>query len=203
MRLLFRIFPPQNIVETKTTLEAFNGPGHDDAELYSSTATTLEISDDFESPTTKEKVLDDVTCLTGNFQIHRLLWARYISIDAPLTQRLSHLSNEQTFLAWFSLANAMSSLGIVIAQISSMENALEAEPKPTTMRRALGKPQACICQLSAILILLIGAWRFLEHQNDILRGLTKFCFGGVYLTGIVVLLARLVDSITVSLCMFG
>lgn len=84
----------------------------------------------------------------------------------------------------------MSSLGIVIAQISGMQNALEAEHKDAAIRRALGKPQACICQLSAILILLIGAWRFLQHQHDILRGLTKFSFRGVYLTGVLVLLAR-------------
>ncbi|KIW19970.1 hypothetical protein PV08_00545 [Exophiala spinifera] len=89
----------------------------------------------------------------------------------------------------------MASLGVVIAQISRIQKALddEAEHNDATARRASGKPQACICQLSAILILLVGAWRFLQHQEDILRGLTKFYFGGVYLTGVVVLLARLLS----------
>ncbi|KIW56148.1 hypothetical protein PV05_04830 [Exophiala xenobiotica] len=127
--------------------------------------------------------------------IPRRFWAHYVSLDAPLATRRDHLSNEQTFLAWLSVADGMSLLGIVIAQISKIQQFLEPEGTYTTHHHALGKTQACICHLAAILILFVGAWRFFRHQREVTTGLAKLRLWGIYLVGTVVLLVGLQEDV--------
>ena len=89
----------------------------------------------------------------------------------------------------------MSLLGIVIAQVSKIQQLLGPESGHTTHHHALGKMQACICQLAAILILFVGAWRFFLHQREVATGLSKLRLWGIYLVGTVVLLVGLQEDV--------
>ncbi len=64
----------------------------------------------------------------------------------------------------------MAILGIVIAQISRIQHHLRPNHEYKIRYYVLGKPQACICQISALLILLAGTYRFFRQQNEITQG---------------------------------
>lgn len=53
-----------------------------------------------------------------------------------------------------------------------MSSRLQHSPKPNPLIGfyVLGKPLACICQVAAIITLLIGSIRSWRHQNAIVRG---------------------------------
>jgi uncharacterized membrane protein YidH (DUF202 family) len=108
---------------------------------------------------------------------------------------LTKPANEQTFLAWLSVADGMSLLGIVIAQVSRIQRLLEPESRSPTQHYVLGKAQASVCQLTAILILSVGSWRFFRRQREITTGLSKHRLLGIYLVGAVVLMVGLQEDV--------
>lgn len=81
-------------------------------------------------------------------------------------------ANEQTFLAWLSLADGMAILGVVVAQVSRIQQVLRPYEEDSIRYLLLGKPQACLCYGTACLILLIGAYRFFQQQHAMNRGFT-------------------------------
>jgi len=80
----------------------------------------------------------------------------------------------------------MSILGITIAQISRIQSVLEPDHQDTLHFHVSGKPQACICQAVAGLILLTGTYRFFCHQNAITLGQARFGGWGLFLVGVLV-----------------
>lgn len=64
----------------------------------------------------------------------------------------------------------MSILGVVIAQVSRIQHVLHPYQDNSLRYLVLGKPQACLCQATACLILLAGAYRFLRQQNAMNHG---------------------------------
>jgi uncharacterized membrane protein YidH (DUF202 family) len=108
---------------------------------------------------------------------------------------LTKPANEQTFLAYLSVADGMSLLGIVIAQVSRIQRLLEPDSRSPTQNYVLGKAQASICQLAAILILSVGSWRFFRHQREITTGQSKYCLWGIYLVGTVVMIVGLQEDV--------
>lgn len=59
-------------------------------------------------------------------------------------------------------------LSVIIAQLFRLEHA--QSPDKVFGYFALGIPLACVCTGAAIVVLLLGAYRFWRQQNAILRG---------------------------------
>ena len=93
---------------------------------------------------------------------------------------------ERTYLGYLRTSLALSILGVVIAQLFRLQNA--DNPHPKIGYFITGIPAAIACILGAILVLLVGAYRFWRLQNAVLRG--KVYAGGweVLFTGIIVLI---------------
>lgn len=63
---------------------------------------------------------------------------------------------------------ALSMLSVIIAQLFRLEHA--QSPDQVFGYFTLGIPLACVCTGAAIIVLLLGAYRFWRQQNAILRG---------------------------------
>lgn len=101
---------------------------------------------------------------------------------------------ERTYLGYLRTSLALSMLGVVIAQLFRLQNT--DNPHPKIGYFITGIPAASACILGAILVLLVGAYRFWRQQNAVLRG--KFYAGGweVLATGIIVLIVCIVQPIS-------
>lgn len=140
------------------------------------------------SSPTKEKEVDDDLVEDESWSLKKF-WNDSVSVEIPLVENRDHLcmklnplyafrlnsvsANEQTFLTWLSLADGISLLGIVIAQVSRIQRVVHADQENTLCYLLLGTPQACLCQLIAVFILLVGAFRFLRQQNAIAQGYAR------------------------------
>ncbi|EXJ88374.1 hypothetical protein A1O1_05304 [Capronia coronata CBS 617.96] len=127
---------------------------------------------------------DDVAART--WSTTKWFWGNYVALDIPLSANRDHLSNEQTFLAWLSLADGMAILGVVIAQMSRIQHYLHPNQENSLRYFVLGKPQACLCQGFACLFLLVGAYRFLRQQNAMNHGFAIVGGWEVPLVGVLV-----------------
>lgn len=63
---------------------------------------------------------------------------------------------------------ALSVVSVIIAQLFRLEHA--QNPSRVFGYFILGIPLACVCIGAAIVVLLLGAYRFWRQQNAILRG---------------------------------
>ena len=77
-------------------------------------------------------------------------------------------ANERTFLSYQRTSLALSMLGIVTAQLFSLQHS--QHPDPIFGYHALGKPLATLFQAAAIVVILIGGHRFWRQQMNIARG---------------------------------
>ena len=59
-------------------------------------------------------------------------------------------------------------ISVIIAQLFRLEHA--QNPNKTFGYFVLSIPLACVCTGAAIIVLLLGAYRFWRQQNAILRG---------------------------------
>lgn len=75
---------------------------------------------------------------------------------------------ERTFLGYMRTSVAFAMLGIFIAQLFRLQHTLN--PGAGFGFFTLGIPLACICTFAAIIIALLGAYRFWRQQNAMLRG---------------------------------
>ncbi|KAK5072498.1 hypothetical protein LTR51_005136, partial [Lithohypha guttulata] len=82
----------------------------------------------------------------------------FFSKDSALAD---HYANERTWHNWLAVSNAVSWMGIVVAQMSKIARVVR--PEHYHMLRY----KACICQVVAIIVLLIGSYRFFCEQNAI------------------------------------
>lgn len=106
-------------------------------------------------------------------------------------------ANEQTFIAWFSTAEAVSVMGVVVAQVSQIEEILDADEETGGSYGVLAISQGCVCQVLAIMILVIGACRFFEAQRVFFSPeRTRFSPWGVYLVAILILIVSCQPSLS-------
>ena len=75
---------------------------------------------------------------------------------------------ERTFLGYLRTSLALSIISVIIAQLFRLEHA--QNPNRVFGYFTLSIPLACICIGAAIVVLLLGAYRFWRQQNAILRG---------------------------------
>jgi uncharacterized membrane protein YidH (DUF202 family) len=83
---------------------------------------------------------------------------------------LTCIANERTFHAWLRLSMSLSATGVVIAQMSKIQHAIHPDRKHEIKYYVLGVPQAAVCQLLAMVIIVIGACRFFKQEHAIKRG---------------------------------
>lgn len=75
------------------------------------------------------------------------------------------LALERTFLGYLRTSLALATLGVVVAQLSRLQNS-----NPAIRSYLLGIPFAATLVAAAILVLVLGAVRFWRQQNAMLRG---------------------------------
>ena len=78
------------------------------------------------------------------------------------------LALERTFLGHLRTSLALAMLGVLVAQLLRLQHG--QNPDPVIGFFVLGIPLASFCIVSAIVVLLLGAFRFWRQQNAILRG---------------------------------
>lgn len=77
-------------------------------------------------------------------------------------------ANERTFLGYLRTSLALSMTAVIIAQLFKLQHA-EVTDK-TLGYYVLGTPLACVCIAAAIIVALLGSYRFWRQQNAMLRG---------------------------------
>ncbi|KAH0009778.1 hypothetical protein KCU78_g10579, partial [Aureobasidium melanogenum] len=97
-------------------------------------------------------------------------WKHYIQLHVPHADCRDHLANERTFLAYQRTSLALSMLGIVTAQLFSLQRSPDPKNDPVFGYHALGKPLAGLFQSAAIVVILIGGHRFWRQQMNMARG---------------------------------
>ncbi|KAF2801837.1 uncharacterized protein BDZ99DRAFT_469350 [Mytilinidion resinicola] len=110
-------------------------------------------------------------------------WKAQISVTIDEGQHRDHLALERTFLAYLRTSLAFAMTGVVIAQLFRLQHALH--PNPALGFFVLGIPLAATFIGAAVVILLIGAFRFWRQQNAIIRGYVYA--GGWEITSIMIL----------------
>ncbi|KAI4756208.1 hypothetical protein E4T52_11691 [Aureobasidium sp. EXF-3400] len=100
----------------------------------------------------------------------RSWWKHYIQLHVPHATCRDHLANERTFLAYQRTSLALSMLGIVTAQLFSLQRSVDPEHDPIFGYHTLGKPLAGLFQSAAIVVILIGGHRFWRQQMNMARG---------------------------------
>lgn len=104
---------------------------------------------------------------------------------------------ERTYLGYFRTSLALAFLGVFIAQLFRLQHT--PHPDPVFGFFILGIPLSCICTGAAILVNLLGSYRFWRQQNAMLRG--KILSGGweMMATLGVVLVVREADLLDMTL----
>lgn len=102
---------------------------------------------------------------------------------------LSFAALERTFLGFLRTSLALSMVSVIIAQLFRLQHV--QDPDKVFGFFVLGIPLACACIGAAIVVLLLGAYRFWRQQNAMLRG--KVHAGGweMNVIGMTVFMVRL------------
>lgn len=75
---------------------------------------------------------------------------------------------ERTFLAYMRTSLALSMVGVITAQLFRLQHGVN--PSSAFGYFALGIPLASAFNGAALVVVLLGAWRFWRQQNALVRG---------------------------------
>ncbi|CRG91679.1 hypothetical protein PISL3812_08729 [Talaromyces islandicus] len=122
------------------------------------------------------------------FQPLRRFWSRNIALVVEQKGNRDYFALERTFLAYTRTSATFSMQGVLIAQIFRLQSATHTRFD----FRTVGVPLSIAYQCCAIVIAILGAYRFWRQQNAIARG--KVVVGGweINSMGFMTLLAGLV-----------
>lgn len=81
---------------------------------------------------------------------------------------------ERTFLGYLRTSLALSMLGVIIAQLFRLNHS--ASPDPVLGFFVVGVPLATVCNATAMVVIVLGAYRFWRQQSAMVRG--KIYAGG-------------------------
>ncbi|KAJ5295309.1 hypothetical protein PENANT_c001G10228 [Penicillium antarcticum] len=98
----------------------------------------------------------------------RRFWCRHVILTVPQKSNRDHFALERTFLAYIRTSTVMAMQGVLIAQLFRLQR-----PNTEVHRlsfHAVGIPLSVACHFVAVLVALIGAFRFWRQQNAISRG---------------------------------
>ncbi|KAJ5638795.1 hypothetical protein N7528_001185 [Penicillium herquei] len=111
-------------------------------------------------------------------------WTHHVTITVPHKGNRDHYALERTFLAYIRTSVVIAMQGVVIAQLFRLQRA------PSEMDRLrfyqVGIPLSVTCHCVAVLVALIGAYRFWRQQSAISLG--KVHAGGWELNSVGILL---------------
>ncbi|KAJ5462384.1 hypothetical protein N7530_010589 [Penicillium desertorum] len=112
------------------------------------------------------------------------LWTHNVTLTVPHKSSRDYFALERTFLAYVRTSLVVAQQGVLIAQLFRLQ-AAEALADRLGFRR-VGTPLSVACHCVAILVALVGAYRFWRQQNAIARG--RIFAGGWELNSVGVLL---------------
>ncbi|EED13354.1 conserved hypothetical protein [Talaromyces stipitatus ATCC 10500] len=130
------------------------------------------------------------------FQAIRRFWARNITLEVPQKGNRDYFgisfileihgkALERTFLAYLRTSTTFSIQGVLVAQLFRLQTSnsqASGRPPSRVNFHSVGVPLSVAYQVCAILVALLGAYRFWRQQNAIARG--KVLAGGWELHGI-------------------
>ena len=105
---------------------------------------------------------------------------RYPKTHVGLFSSSRSTALERTYLAYLRTSLALSFLAAIIAQLFRLQRS--SQPDLELGYFVLGKPLACMCVVAAIIVSILGTWRFWRQQNAMLRG--KVWAGGWEMNGV-------------------
>lgn len=125
----------------------------------------------------------------------KTFWRHHVVAAVPHEKCRDHFALERTYLGYFRTALALAFLGVFIAQLFRLQHS--QNPDPVFGFFVLGIPLSCTCTVAAIVVNLLGTYRFWRQQNAMLRG--KILGGGweLHATFAVVLLTVFVIFVLV------
>ncbi|KAJ5770623.1 uncharacterized protein N7511_002674 [Penicillium nucicola] len=100
-------------------------------------------------------------------QIKRF-WGRHVILTVAQKSNRDHFALERTFLAYIRTSTVIAMQGVLIAQLFRLQR-----PNTEVHRlsfHSVGIPLSVACHFVAVLVALIGAFRFWRQQNAISRG---------------------------------
>ncbi|EFR01634.1 hypothetical protein MGYG_04636 [Nannizzia gypsea CBS 118893] len=128
---------------------------------------------------------------SGPFAGLQRFWWAHVSVRVPRKQNRDHFALERTFLAYMRTSLTFAMVGVLIAQLFSLNHAVVHNAQFGFHR--VGKPLACVCHVLAILVAVAGAYRFWRQQHALARG--KVYAGGRELNFIALVSAAIVAVI--------
>ncbi|KAJ5990714.1 hypothetical protein N7499_011259 [Penicillium canescens] len=128
----------------------------------------------------------------------RRFWCRHVILTVAQKSNRDHFALERTFLAYIRTSTFIAMQGVLIAQLFRLQ-------QPNTevhylSFHAVGIPLSVACHFVAVLVTLIGAFRFWRQQNAISRG--KVYAGGWDINSVgillfIIIVATLVLSVVI------
>ena len=108
-------------------------------------------------------------CVGSEISFRPLRAFSYLALSAIIHTHCSLVvALERTFLGYLRTSLALSFLAVFIAQLFRLQHT--STPDMTLGFFVLGIPLASVCTIAAILVLLLGTYRFWRQQNAMLRG---------------------------------
>ncbi|KAK2752371.1 hypothetical protein FQN55_007411 [Onygenales sp. PD_40] len=98
----------------------------------------------------------------------RRYWSRQVSLTVAQGQNRDHFALERTYLAYIRTSLAFAFLGVLIAQLFSLQHRTTHSPRFGFY--SVGMPLACACHGCAMVLAAVGAHRFWRQQNALARG---------------------------------
>ncbi|OQE07065.1 hypothetical protein PENVUL_c015G09115 [Penicillium vulpinum] len=102
------------------------------------------------------------------------IWTHNVTLTVPHKSSRDYFALERTFLAYIRTSIAVTQQGVLIAQLFRLQ-AADALADRLGFRQ-VGTPLSVACYCVAILVALVGAYRFWRQQSAIARG--KIYAGG-------------------------
>ncbi|OQE11951.1 hypothetical protein PENFLA_c067G08953 [Penicillium flavigenum] len=112
------------------------------------------------------------------------LWTHNVTLTVPHKSSRDYFALERTFLAYVRTSLVVAQQGVLIAQLFRLQAAAALADRLGFRR--VGTPLSVACHCVAILVALVGAYRFWRQQNAIARG--KIFAGGWELNSVGILL---------------
>ncbi|MCJ1417078.1 hypothetical protein MMC32_003417 [Xylographa parallela] len=98
----------------------------------------------------------------------RKFWKRQIAVTVDHEDCRDHFALERTYLGYMRTSTVFATIGVTVAQIFRLKN--EGAINPPFGFFALGIPLACVFIGFALVVTVVGSWRFWRQQNALARG---------------------------------
>ncbi|KGO73834.1 protein of unknown function DUF202 [Penicillium italicum] len=127
-------------------------------------------------------------------------WTRQVIITVPQKRNRDYFALERTFLAYIRTSTVIAMQGVLVAQLLRLQRPSKKVDRLSF--HEVGIPLSVTCHFVAVVVALIGAFRFWRQQNAIARG--KVYAGGWELNSVgillfIIIVATLVLTIIISI----